>query len=76
MGLFERYLTVWVALAIIGGIVTGSMAPDIFATIAGLEYAHVNIVIAVLIWLMIFPMMVQVDFTSIKDVGKSPKGWC
>ncbi|CAM3716651.1 Sodium Bile acid symporter family protein [Vibrio aerogenes CECT 7868] len=74
MGLFERYLTVWVALAIIGGIVTGSMAPDVFATIAGLEYAHVNVVIAVLIWLMIFPMMVQVDFSSIKDVGKKPKG--
>lgn len=74
MGLFERYLTVWVGLAILGGIALGSVAPQVFAAIAGLELAHVNIVIAVLIWLMIFPMMVQIDFSSLKDVGKKPKG--
>ena len=74
MGLFERYLSVWVGLAIITGIVLGSLAPGIFATIASVEYAHVNLVIAVLIWLMIYPMMVQIDFTSLKDVGKKPKG--
>ena len=74
MGLFERYLSVWVALAIVLGIVSGSLFPDYFAVLAQWEYAHVNIVIAVLIWLMIYPMMVQVDFTSIKDVGKRPKG--
>ncbi|MBL4279726.1 ACR3 family arsenite efflux transporter [Vibrio fluvialis] len=74
MGLFERYLTVWVGLAILGGIALGSLAPQAFASIAGLELAHVNIVIAVLIWLMIFPMMVQIDFSSLKDVGKKPKG--
>ncbi|EKO3533760.1 ACR3 family arsenite efflux transporter [Vibrio fluvialis] len=74
MGLFERYLTVWVGLAILGGIALGSLAPQAFAAIAGLELAHVNIVIAVLIWLMIFPMMVQIDFSSLKDVGKKPKG--
>jgi ACR3 family arsenite transporter len=74
MGLFERYLSVWVGLAIIVGIIAGSVVPDFFALIAGLEYAHVNIVIAVLIWLMIYPMMVQIDFSSIKDVGKKPKG--
>lgn len=74
MGLFERYLTVWVGLAIWGGIALGSLAPQAFAAIAGLELAHVNIVIAVLIWLMIFPMMVQIDFSSLKDVGKKPKG--
>lgn len=74
MGLFERYLTIWVALAIAAGIVFGSLAPAIFAFIASLEYAHVNLVIAVFIWLMIFPMMVQIDFSSIKDVGKQPKG--
>ncbi len=74
MGLFERFLSVWVALAIVSGLVAGSLFPDLFATVAGLEYAHVNLVIAVLIWLMIYPMMVQVDFSSIKDVGKKPKG--
>lgn len=74
MGLFERYLSVWVALAIAVGIVAGSIMPDAFSLIAGFEYAHVNIVIAVLIWLMIYPMMVQIDFSSIKDVGKKPKG--
>ncbi len=74
MGLFERFLSVWVALAIISGLVAGSLFPDLFAAVAVLEYAHVNLVIAVLIWLMIYPMMVQVDFSSIKDVGKKPKG--
>lgn len=74
MGLFERYLSVWVGLAIIIGIVAGSSVPDIFVSIAALEYAHVNLVIAVLIWLMIYPMMVQIDFSSIKDVAKQPRG--
>ncbi|MDG6099005.1 ACR3 family arsenite efflux transporter [Alteromonas sp. ZYF713] len=74
MGLFERYLSVWVGLAIITGIVLGSLAPGMFAAIASVEYAHVNLVIAVLIWLMIYPMMVQIDFSSLKDVGKKPKG--
>ncbi|RUO74511.1 arsenical-resistance protein [Pseudidiomarina sediminum] len=74
MGLFERYLSVWVGLAIVIGIVLGTLGPEIFAAIASIEYAHVNIVIAVLIWLMIYPMMVQIDFTSLKDVGKKPKG--
>lgn len=74
MGLFERYLTVWVGLAIIVGIIAGTVVPDAFAVIAELEFAHVNIVIAILIWLMIYPMMVQIDFSSIKDVGKRPKG--
>ena len=74
MGLFERYLSVWVGLAIAVGIVLGSVAPDAFAVIANIEYAHVNLVIAVLIWLMIYPMMVQIDFSSLKDVGKKPKG--
>jgi ACR3 family arsenite transporter len=74
MGLFERYLTVWVGLAIIVGIAAGSLMPEVFAVVAGLEFAHVNLVIALLIWLMIYPMMVQIDFSSIKDVGKKPKG--
>lgn len=74
MGIFERYLTVWVGLAIIVGVLLGNLIPDVFAVIATWEYAHVNILIAVLIWLMVYPMMVQVDFSSIKDVGKKPKG--
>ncbi|QJR81186.1 ACR3 family arsenite efflux transporter [Alteromonas pelagimontana] len=74
MGLFERYLSVWVALAIVVGIFAGNVAPSVFRTIAGVEYAHVNLVIALLIWLMIYPMMVQIDFSSLKDVGKKPKG--
>src|SRR5690554_8137695 len=74
MGFFERFLSVWVGLAILIGITAGSIIPDAFNVIATLEFAHVNIVIAVLIWLMIYPMMVQIDFASIKDVGKKPKG--
>lgn len=74
MGLFERYLSVWVALAIVVGTFSGVMMPDVFAVIAGWEFAQVNWVIAVLIWLMIYPMMVQVDFGAIKDVGKKPQG--
>ena len=74
MGLFERYLTVWVGLAIIAGITLGSVFPPLFSFVAALEIAHVNIIIALLIWLMIFPMMVQIDFSSLKNVGKKPKG--
>ncbi|PKG74922.1 arsenical-resistance protein [Shewanella sp. GutCb] len=74
MGIFERYLSVWVGLAIVVGVFLGNVMPGGFTQIAGLEYAHVNLVIAVLIWVMIYPMMVQIDFSAIKDVGKSPKG--
>ena len=74
MGFFERYLSVWVGLCIIAGVGLGYAVPGLFESIAALEYAHVNLVVAVLIWLMIYPMMVQIDFGSIKDVGKKPKG--
>ena len=74
MGFFERYLSVWVGLCIIAGVGLGYAVPGLFESIAALEYAHVNLVVAVLIWLMIYPMMVQIDFSSIKDVGKKPKG--
>jgi ACR3 family arsenite transporter len=74
MGLFERYLSVWVALCIVAGVVLGSVFPSLFEAFARLEFAQVNLPVAVLIWLMIYPMMVQVDFTSIKDVGKRPRG--
>ena len=74
MGIFERYLTVWVALAMAVGVALGLLFPDLFSLIAGWEIAKVNLIIAVLIWLMIYPMMIQVDFTSIKEVGKKPQG--
>jgi ACR3 family arsenite transporter len=74
MGLFERYLSVWVALCIVAGVVLGSVFPSLFEAFARLEFAQVNLPVAVMIWLMIYPMMVQVDFTSIKDVGKRPRG--
>jgi arsenite transporter len=74
LGLFERWLSLWVALAIAGGLALGITAPQAVGVLAGLEYASVNLVVAVLIWAMIFPMMVGVDFGSIKDIGKKPKG--
>jgi ACR3 family arsenite transporter len=74
MGLFERYLSVWVLLSILAGIFLGTQFNEVFAIIAGIEFAHVNIVVAILIWLMIYPMMIQVDFSALKDVGKKPKG--
>ncbi len=74
MGLFERYLSVWVALCILIGVSLGSTFPGLFSLVAQLEYAHVNLVVAVLIWVMIYPMMIQIDFAAIKDVGKRPKG--
>lgn len=74
LGLFERYLSVWVFLAILAGLVLGLVAPDAVGAMAGFEYASVNLVVAVLIWAMIFPMMVGVDFSSIKDIGRKPKG--
>ncbi|MBT8146344.1 MAG: ACR3 family arsenite efflux transporter [Gammaproteobacteria bacterium] len=74
MGLFERYLTIWVGLCIAAGILLGNLLPRIFQFIAALEYAQVNLVVAVLIWIMIFPMMVQIDFSAVKDVGKKPEG--
>ncbi|BDF95477.1 ACR3 family arsenite efflux transporter [Pseudoalteromonas sp. KAN5] len=74
MGIFERYLSLWVGLAIITGVLLGQWQPDVFQMIADFEIAHVNIAVAVFIWVMIFPMMAQIDFSSIKDVGKNPKG--
>ena len=76
MGLFERYLTVWVGLCIIAGVGLGVVFPELFRLVASLEYASVNFVVAVFIWVMIYPMMVNVDFASIADVGKRPKGLC
>ena len=74
MGLFERFLTVWVGLGILAGVGLGLAAPGAFQAIAGLEFAQVNLVVAVLIWVMIYPMMIQIDWHAVKDVGKKPQG--
>ena len=74
MGFFERYLSIWVALCIVGGIVLGKVLGSSISVLSDMNIATVNIPVAVLVWLMIFPMMVQIDFSSIKDVGKNPKG--
>ncbi|NCU65853.1 ACR3 family arsenite efflux transporter [Acidovorax sp. 210-6] len=74
MGLFERYLTVWVGLGILAGVGLGLLVPGAFQAIAGLEVAHVNLVVAVFIWVMIYPMMIQIDWSAVKDVGQKPRG--
>lgn len=74
MGFFERYLSVWIGLCILTGMLLGNLLPELFQFIAKLEVAHVNLPVAVFIWVMIFPMMVQVDFSAVKDIGKKPKG--
>lgn len=74
IGFFEKYLTLWVALCIAGGIAIGRFAGDSIQFLSKMELFHVNIPVAVLIWLMIYPMMLQIDFSSLKKVGKRPKG--
>ncbi|MFO7923070.1 MAG: bile acid:sodium symporter, partial [Bacteroidales bacterium] len=74
IGLFEKYLTLWVALGILAGIGIGHIVGDSIKVISSLEIARVNIPVAILIWLMIYPMMLQIDFTSIKQIGKKPRG--
>ncbi|MBU2430627.1 MAG: bile acid:sodium symporter, partial [Proteobacteria bacterium] len=71
---FEKNLTLWVILCMVAGVLIGKFLPDILVTLARFEYARVSIPIAVLIWLMIYPMMMKVDFASIKNVGKNPTG--
>jgi arsenite transporter len=71
---FERYLTLWVGLCIAGGVLIGHLAGDSMAFLASMEIYNVNIPIAILIWLMIYPMMLQIDFGSVKNIGKAPKG--
>jgi arsenite transporter len=71
---FDRYLSVWVALCIIGGVAIGHFAGDGIQVLSNWEIARVNIPVAILIWLMIYPMMLQIDFSSIRNVGKMPKG--
>ncbi|NMT62523.1 ACR3 family arsenite efflux transporter [Marinobacter orientalis] len=74
MDLFGKFLSVWVALAIIAGVALGQLAPVVPETLSRFEYAQVSIPIAILIWAMIFPMMAQIDFSAIVDVRKEPKG--
>ncbi|AMO57417.1 arsenic transporter [Endozoicomonas montiporae] len=74
MGIFERYLSVWVGLAMMAGLAGGILFPDSFAWMGSLEYANINFIIAVLIWLMIYPMMIQIDFSAIKNIHRRPKG--
>lgn len=74
IGFFERYLTVWVIICMVIGVLIGRFLPAIPAFLNQFEYAKVSIPMAILIWLMIYPMMLKVDFQSIKNVGKNPKG--
>lgn len=74
MSFFDRYLTLWVALCIVAGIVVGELLPIVPETLGKFEYANVSIPIAVLIWIMIFPMMLKIDFRSVVDAVKMPKG--
>jgi ACR3 family arsenite transporter len=74
MGLFEKFLSVWVGLAMVAGVLLGLAMPQLFQSIAAFEYAHVNLVVAVLIWVMIYPMMIQIDWHAVKDIRKKPQG--
>ena len=74
IGFFEKWLSVWVALCIAAGIGLGSVMPGLFQLLASLEYASVNLVVAILIWGMVYPMMVNVNFASLRHIGDRPKG--
>lgn len=74
LGIFERWLTLWVALAMVAGLILGSVAPGLVAGIAAAELASINLVVAVLIWLMVYPMMVNVDFGAVAGVARQPRG--
>ena len=74
LGPFEKWLSLWVGLSILAGLMLGNLFPDLFSALATLEYASVNLIVAVLIWAMIYPMMIGVDFASLRHVGDKPKG--
>lgn len=74
LGFFERYLSIWVALCIVFGIILGKLLGSSILVLSQMSIATVNIPVAILVWLMIYPMMVQIDFGSLKGVGKNPKG--
>ncbi len=74
MGRFERWLSAWVALAMAAGVALGLAAPGLFRQIARLEFAQVNLVVAVFIWAMVYPMMIQIDFAAVRDAARRPRG--
>jgi ACR3 family arsenite transporter len=74
MSLFEKYLSLWVALSILAGILLGQLFPAAFAALAALEYANVNFVVAILIWAMVWPMMIGVEFAGLRRAFERPKG--
>jgi ACR3 family arsenite transporter len=74
MSVFERYLSVWVALCIVGGIAVGKLAPGLVGALSRMEVSHVSLPIAGLIWLMIYPMMLRIDFAALRGVGRRPRG--
>jgi len=71
---FERYLSIWVGLCIVIGIILGKLFPTVMNVLSQMEVSHVNLPIAILIWLMIYPMMLKIDFSAILKVGEKPKG--
>jgi ACR3 family arsenite transporter len=73
MGIFERYLSIWVGLSIVVGVGIGRIFPFIFELLSKFEFANVNFIVAILVWVMIYPMMVGIDFSTIKEVTKKPK---
>lgn len=74
MSVFDRYLSLWVALCILAGVALGNLFPGFFQIVAGWEYASVNLIVAILIWAMVYPMMVAVDFASLRYIHRRPKG--
>ena len=74
IGFFQKYLTLWVALCMVAGVLVGKYIPTIPEFFGMFEYANISIPTAILIWVMIYPMMMKVDFQSVKNVGKNPKG--
>lgn len=74
MSVFERYLTLWVALCIVAGVALGHLFPGIFQEIGAAEFARVNIAVALLIWLMIIPMLLRIDFAAMREVGRHWRG--
>ena len=77
LNLFERYLSLWVLICMVVGVALGKLLPGAVAALSGLEFgqgSQVNVPIAILIWLMIYPMMIKIDFTSILNVRKKPRG--
>ncbi|HCR94587.1 MAG: arsenical-resistance protein [Oceanicaulis sp.] len=74
IGFFETWLSVWVGVAILAGTALGALAPGVFAALASLEIARVNLPVGLLIWLMVFPMMVNIDLGSLRQIGARPKG--